>query len=117
MHLEADFEGRPFVPVKPDALLKRLMAGAVANVSFADARKLLDALRFDELRVKGSHQVYGHPVSSSIFRTAAVKPSPTSYGKSFFLSVATIRALRRTNDGRRVPHGRVLERRGRRLGS
>ena len=32
-----------------------------ANVSFADAECLLEALGFEELRVKGSHHVYGRP--------------------------------------------------------
>ncbi len=47
--------------MKPDALLDRLLGGTFTNVSFADATKLLEALGFDELRVKGSHHVYGRP--------------------------------------------------------
>ena len=37
------------------------MAGTVTNVAFSDAQKLLVALGFDELRVRGSHHVYGRP--------------------------------------------------------
>jgi len=47
--------------VKPRALLARLLAGTVTNVAFSDAQKLLVALGFDELRVRGSHHVYGRP--------------------------------------------------------
>lgn len=39
----------------------RLLAGAVTNVAFVDAQKLLEALSFEELRVKASHHVYGRP--------------------------------------------------------
>jgi hypothetical protein len=45
--------------VKPEALLDRLLGGTFTNVSFVDARRLVAALGFDELRVKGSHHVYG----------------------------------------------------------
>ena len=41
------------------ALLARLLTGVVTNVDFADAKRLLEALGFDELRVTGSHHVYG----------------------------------------------------------
>jgi hypothetical protein len=45
--------------VKPKALLNRLLSGTFTNVSFVDARRLVVALGFEELRVKGSHHVYG----------------------------------------------------------
>ncbi|HET7523214.1 MAG TPA: type II toxin-antitoxin system HicA family toxin [Acidimicrobiales bacterium] len=47
--------------MRPGALLRRLLDGSVTNVSFADAERLLQALGFDKLRVKGSHHVYGRP--------------------------------------------------------
>ena len=47
--------------VKPDVLLDRLLGGTFTNVAFADAKRLLGALGFEELRVKGSHHVYGRP--------------------------------------------------------
>ena len=47
--------------MKPEALLHRLLAGALTNVAFDDARRLLEALGFDELRVRGSHHVYARP--------------------------------------------------------
>jgi hypothetical protein len=47
--------------VRPEALLRRLLDGSVTNVAFVDAERLLRALGFEELRVKGSHHVYGRP--------------------------------------------------------
>ena len=47
--------------MKPKALLDRLLGGTFTNVSFADARRLVRTLRFEELRVKRSHHVYGRP--------------------------------------------------------
>jgi hypothetical protein len=47
--------------VRPEALLRRLFDGSVTNVTFVDAERLLRALGFEELRVKGSHHVYGRP--------------------------------------------------------
>lgn len=47
--------------VEPRAVLARLLAGTVTNVDFADAQKLLVALGFEELRVRGSHHVYARP--------------------------------------------------------
>lgn len=43
------------------AVLTRLLAGTVTNVTLSDAQKLLVAHGFDELRVRGSHHVYGRP--------------------------------------------------------
>ena len=45
--------------MKPKDLLARLLVGAVTNVAFAEAQSLLRALRFEELRVTGSHHIYG----------------------------------------------------------
>jgi hypothetical protein len=44
--------------MKPEILLSRLMAGRVVNVAFRDAQRLLEALEFEEIRVKSSHHVY-----------------------------------------------------------
>lgn len=47
--------------VQPRALLERLLAGTVTNVAFSDVQKLLVALGCDELRVRGSHHLFGGP--------------------------------------------------------
>ena len=47
--------------MKPKALLTRLVRGEMANVSFADAQRLAEALGFTLDRVAGSHHIYRHP--------------------------------------------------------
>ena len=47
------------IVVQPARLLERIVRGDVANIDFADAQKLLERLGFEELRVSGSHHVYG----------------------------------------------------------
>lgn len=45
--------------VKPSVLLARMLTGAVGNVAFTDAQRLMEAMGFELLRVRGSHHVYG----------------------------------------------------------
>lgn len=45
----------------PSELLDRISAGAVRNVRFSDLRRLVLALGFRSLRVRGSHHIFGHP--------------------------------------------------------
>ena len=47
--------------MKPAVLLDRVLTGAVENVAFADAQRLMEALGFELLRIRGSHHVYGRP--------------------------------------------------------
>jgi len=47
--------------MKPSALLARLVQGELANVRFADARRLTEALGFELDRVRGSHHIFRHP--------------------------------------------------------
>ena len=47
--------------MKPAALLRRLAQGELANVRFADAQRLAEALGFQLDRVRGSHHIYRHP--------------------------------------------------------
>ncbi len=46
--------------MKPAELLERLANGQLANVRFADAQRLADALGFELVRVRGSHHIYRH---------------------------------------------------------
>jgi predicted RNA binding protein YcfA (HicA-like mRNA interferase family) len=46
--------------VRPHELLARMARGEMANVKFADAERLVLALGFHLVRVKGSHHVYAH---------------------------------------------------------
>jgi hypothetical protein len=41
----------PFLIMKPSRLLVRLASGAVANVEFSDAPRLVEVLGFEELRI------------------------------------------------------------------
>jgi hypothetical protein len=47
--------------MRPSRLLVRLASGAVTNVEFSDARRLVEALGFEELRISGSHHLFAHP--------------------------------------------------------
>jgi predicted RNA binding protein YcfA (HicA-like mRNA interferase family) len=47
--------------MKPAPLLRRLAQGELANVRFADAQRLAEALGFELDRVRGSHHIYRHP--------------------------------------------------------
>ena len=47
--------------MKPEKLLERLAAGHLDNVAFADFRRLAEAFGFRLERVRGSHQIFGHP--------------------------------------------------------
>jgi hypothetical protein len=39
----------------------RLARGAVTNVELSDALRLVEALGFEEVRIAGSHHVFGRP--------------------------------------------------------
>lgn len=56
------YNGRiPSLLMKPSRLLVRLASGAVTNVDFSDAVRLVEALGFEELRIAGSHHVFARP--------------------------------------------------------
>jgi predicted RNA binding protein YcfA (HicA-like mRNA interferase family) len=45
----------------PHSLLDRLAQGQLANVRFADAQRLVEALGFRLDHVRGSHHIYRYP--------------------------------------------------------
>jgi hypothetical protein len=47
--------------MKPRKLLGRILAGAVANIRFADLRRLAESFGWRLARVAGSHHVFVHP--------------------------------------------------------
>jgi predicted RNA binding protein YcfA (HicA-like mRNA interferase family) len=47
--------------VKPKQLLDRASRGDVRNVSFGDLQRLVEALGFEQDRIRGSHAIYRHP--------------------------------------------------------
>ena len=52
--------------MKPKDLLDRAARGDVRNVKFTDLQKLLDALGFQQSRIRGSHHFYIHPTIDEI---------------------------------------------------
>jgi predicted RNA binding protein YcfA (HicA-like mRNA interferase family) len=47
--------------VDPRRLLARVARGDLANVSFSDMRRLVEAFGFELRRTSGSHHVFVHP--------------------------------------------------------
>jgi len=47
--------------MNPRKLLLRLLQGQLANVSFADLRRLVEAFGFRLTRVRGSHHLFARP--------------------------------------------------------
>jgi len=47
--------------VKPDRLLRRILAGEVTNIAFDDLVRLLLALGFREIGGRGSHRIFARP--------------------------------------------------------
>ena len=46
--------------MKPRKTLQKILAGS-KNISFADARQLVEAFGFNLSRVNGSHHIFSHP--------------------------------------------------------
>lgn len=46
--------------MNPERLLRRISAGAVANVQFRDFVRLVESVGFELKRVSGSHHVFVH---------------------------------------------------------
>jgi predicted RNA binding protein YcfA (HicA-like mRNA interferase family) len=47
--------------MRPQKLLRRLLAGHYTNVRFRDLQRLVEACGFELDRVAGSHHIYAHP--------------------------------------------------------
>jgi predicted RNA binding protein YcfA (HicA-like mRNA interferase family) len=52
--------GRTVAFVRPERLLRRLKTGHMANVSFPDFQRLIEALGFELETIRGSHHIYRH---------------------------------------------------------
>jgi len=66
--------------MKPDRLLARITTGAMANIAFADFRRLVEAFEFRLVRVSGSHHAFAHPRVDELLNlqpvSGDVKPYP-----------------------------------------
>jgi predicted RNA binding protein YcfA (HicA-like mRNA interferase family) len=60
-------------------LLERIAGGAVANVAFADLRRLAEALGFELRRVSGSHHVFTHPEVPQLINLQSVRGQAKPY--------------------------------------
>ena len=65
--------------MKPDKLLARIHSGGVANVRFRDAQRLVVALGFELIEIKGSHHIYGRPGTPEQINLQSVKGQAKPY--------------------------------------
>jgi predicted RNA binding protein YcfA (HicA-like mRNA interferase family) len=66
-------------------LLVRLALGAVANVAFADMRRLAEAMGFELRRVGGSHHIFAHRDIPELINLQAVRGQAKPYQVRQFL--------------------------------
>jgi predicted RNA binding protein YcfA (HicA-like mRNA interferase family) len=80
--------------VDPRRLLARLARGDVANVSFADMRRLVEAFGFEQRRTSGSHHVFVHPDVRELVNLQEVRGQAKPYQVRQFLRLVERYALR-----------------------
>ncbi|MDQ6784548.1 MAG: type II toxin-antitoxin system HicA family toxin [Actinomycetota bacterium] len=84
--------------MKPSVLLKRLADGQLANVRFADARRLAEALGFELDRVRGSHHIFCHPATGQRLNLQASGGKAKPYQLRQLLDLVERHALRLKED-------------------
>lgn len=72
----------------------RLARGDVANVSFADLRRLVEAFGFELRRTSGSHHVFVHPEVRELVNLQEVRGQAKPYQVRQFLRLVERYALR-----------------------
>lgn len=78
-------------------LLRRLLLGHAANVSFNDFRRLVESFGFEEARVSGSHHIFGHPQIPQQLNLQDVDGQAKPYQIRQFLRLIERHNLRATN--------------------
>ena len=78
-----------------EKLLRRIARGDLANVSFADMRKLVEEFGFDLRRTSGSHHVFAHPVVPELLNLQEVRGQAKPYQIRQFLRLLERYALSR----------------------
>ena len=78
--------------MKPDELLRRLVAGNTANVAFSDFVKLVEAFGFEFKRQHGSHLMFKHPAVAEVLSIQPLDRQAKPYQLRDF--VATIERLK-----------------------
>lgn len=77
----------------PTRLLSRLARGDVANVSFGDMRRLVEAFGFELRRTSGSHHVFAHPDVRELVNLQEVRGQAKPYQVRQFLRLVERYAL------------------------
>jgi len=72
----------------------RLARGDVANVSFADMRRLVEAFGFELRRTSGSHHVFVHPDVRELVNLQDVRGQAKPYQLRQFVRLVERYALR-----------------------
>ena len=73
--------------MRPRRLLARLASGHFQNVSFADARALVEAAGFAILRIEGSHHIFSHPAIPELVNLQNVSGEAKPYQLRQFLKL------------------------------
>ena len=77
----------------PKRLLARLVRGDLANVSFSDVRRLVEAFGFELRRTSGSHHVFVHPDVTELLNLQEVRGQAKPYQIRQFLRLVERYAL------------------------
>jgi len=74
------------------------LAGSLANVSFSDMRRLVEAFGFELRRTSGSHHVYVHPDVPELLSLQEVRGQAKPYQIRQFLRLVERYALSLENE-------------------
>jgi hypothetical protein len=85
--------------VDPRRLLARVARGELANVSFADMRRLVEAFGFDLRRTSGSHHVFVHPAVRELLNLQEVRGQAKPFQIRQFLRLVERYALSMEDEG------------------
>jgi hypothetical protein len=81
----------------PERLLSRVARGDLANVSFSDMRRLVEAFGFELRRTSGSHHVFVHPDIRELLNLQEVRGQAKPYQIRQFLRLVERYALSRSD--------------------
>ena len=77
----------------PRRLLARVVRGELANVSFSDLQRLVEAFGFELRRTSGSHHIYVHPEVRELLNLQDVRGQAKPYQIRQFLRLVERYAL------------------------
>jgi predicted RNA binding protein YcfA (HicA-like mRNA interferase family) len=84
--------------VDPKRLLARIARGELANVSFSDMQRLVEAFGFELRRTSGSHHVFVHPDVRELINLQNVRGQAKPYQIRQFLRLVERYALTMEDD-------------------